>query len=113
VIAHHLDDGRPAWDRFVAKLPVLLGRQMFFDESMLGGPPLLVRHGGGLLLLPSTGLLAHLDGLGTVRRIWTYASLRGNEDRFNRRQTSPRSPGLVSDGRWAVATPADAEGLTW
>lgn len=113
VIAHHLDDGRPVWDRFVAKLPVLLGRQMFFDESMLGGPPLLVRHGGGLLLLPSTGLLAQLDGLGTVRRIWTYASLRGNEDRFNRRQTTPRSPGLVSDGRWAVATPADAEGLTW
>jgi len=113
VVALRLADGSVAWNRFIAKLPALMGRARFLGDGTVT-PPLLIHHAGGLLLLPSTGLLARLDSLGSVQRIWTYpvAGL-ALEDRFSGRREAPRPAGLASDGAWAVATPADAGGFVW
>lgn len=111
VVAHRLADGVPAWDVFVAKLPMLLNRMFMFDESASAlAPPALCVHQGGLLVLSNTGLLARIGGDGAVERIWTYPSgLATPEERFERRREGGRAGSIRSDGEWAVATPADAE----
>ena len=111
VIAHHLSDGSPAWDVFVAKLPMLLNRMFMFDESANTlAPPSLCVHQGGLLVLSNTGLLARIGGDGAIERIWTYPSAMATpEERFERRRDIGRAGSVRSDGTWAVATPADAE----
>ena len=111
VVAHHLSDGSPAWNVFIAKLPMLLNRMFMFDESANAlAPPALCVHQGGLLLLSNTGLLARIGGDGAVERIWTYPSaLATPQEAFERRRDSGRAGSVRSDGAWAVATPADAE----
>lgn len=111
VIAHHLSDGSPAWDVFVAKLPMLLNRMFMFDESMNAlASPALCLHQGGVLVLSNMGLLARVGGDGAVERIWTYPSaLAVPEERLDRRRDYSRAGSVRSDGTWAVATPADAQ----
>lgn len=112
LVARHLSDGSPAWDAFIVKLPLLLHRGMIWDGSdNSGNPPALCLHAGRVLLLSNSGIVARVTSQGAVERIWTYPSLITSE-RIDGGREPLRSGGLHSDGLWALATPADANGFS-
>ncbi len=102
--------GKLAWDALVARVPGAR-RAMYAGEA--SPPPLICVHEGSLLVVSNCGVLARVSADGEVRRVWNYPS---TTDEVNPNMLglakSSRQGAIASDGRTAVATPADNAGLT-
>jgi outer membrane protein assembly factor BamB len=114
LFAYRADTGEPAWPTnpiTVARIPA--PRQMFASGETQGlVAPTLCVHAGYLLVLSNNGVLARVGVDGNVQRIWSYPSLTEElDDGMSTPRTLARAGAIVSDGTYAVATPADSQGL--
>jgi outer membrane protein assembly factor BamB len=112
VLAFAADTGKLAWNTLVARVPV--PRQMRMAYGDVGWMcPALCAHAGYLLVLSNNGFLARVDSDGGVRRLWTYpSSVDELDDELAYEERAPgRAGSVISDGRFAVVTPADNPAL--
>jgi outer membrane protein assembly factor BamB len=110
-LAFRIDNGRPAWNTLVARIP--LPRQMLFAGSDLGlASPAMAAHGGSLMVLSNNGLIARVGIDGNVTRLWTYPTM-GDEfdDTLGNGSGQTRQGAIVSDGTHVVASPSDSPGV--
>lgn len=112
VMAFRADNGKPAWNTLVARIPI--PRQLAFGLIDGGlAAPVLTPHAGSLLVLSNSGVLARVGIDGNVNRLWSYpTTIEELDDGLGNGQQPVRSSGMVSDGTWAVATPSDNPSLS-
>lgn len=111
VMAFRADNGKPAWNALVARIPI--PRQLAFGLVDGGlAAPVLTAHAGSLLALSNSGVLARVSIDGNVNRLWSYpTTVEELDDGLGNGQHAVRTGGMVSDGTWAVATPSDNPSL--
>ncbi len=110
VQAYDQDDGRMVWDVLVARLA---GHRpwMFSGDQAFALIPGLCAVDGRLLVLSNSGVIARIGADGDLQRVWTYRAPGGEvDDGMGNGQGTGRMGAIVSDGRLAVATPADLPG---
>lgn len=110
VQAYDQDDGRLMWDVLVARLA---GHRpwMFSGDQAFALIPGLCTVDGRLLVLSNSGVVARIGADGDLQRVWTYRAPGSEvEDGMGNGQSAGRMGMIVSDGRIAVATPADLPG---
>ena len=109
VIALHADTGKKAWDALVARLPASRPMAMMVAE-LAAAPPSLALVGDALVLCANDGLLARISAHGAVQRVWSYPSIYDDLNTLVPARAGARSGTIISDGRTAVAAPADSPG---
>jgi outer membrane protein assembly factor BamB len=110
-LAFHAATGKPAWNTLVARIPSPRQLGMGGYDYAFVSPSLAV-HDGYLLVLSNNGVLSRIGIDGNVQRIWSYpSSIEDLDDGSANGRGLARQGALVSDGEFAVATPADSPGL--
>ena len=109
VQGYRQDTGELAWDVLVARLA---GHRswMFAGDQAYALIPAVCVQGDHLLVLSNSGIIARLSADGDLQRVWTYRAPGGEVEDNLGNQGAGRMGALVSDGRIAVATPADLQG---
>lgn len=102
-------DGRLLWDVLVARLA---GHRpwMFSGDQAYALIPSMAVLDGRLLVLSNSGVIARLGTDGDLQRVWTYRQPGGDVDQIGNDQAPARMGSIISDGTFAVATPADLPG---
>ncbi len=111
VMGFRTDSGRQQFSTVVARIPTPRQFGLNGYEAMARAPSLAVV-GGYLLVLSNNGVLARVGIDGNVQRIWSYPTAQEEvDDGLGNQRAASRSGALVSDGAYALASPADSPGL--
>ena len=105
------DNGKPVFSTIVARIPTPRQFGLAGYEAVSIAPSVAVQ-GGYLLVLSNNGVLARVGIDGNVQRIWSYPTSNEEvDDGLSNSRASARLGALISDGTYAVASPADSPGL--
>jgi hypothetical protein len=111
VMGFRTDTGRQQFSTVVARIPTPRQFGLNGYEAVSRAPCLAVA-GGYLLVLSNNGVFARVGIDGNVQRIWSYPTAQEEvDDGLGNQRAAGRAGALVSDGAYALASPADAAGL--